>query len=155
MKLALLALLVLGTLAAVTPPRPKVSGVGASFTLAPDSSVNVIATASLSGTLSVGDSLRFRFTRNDSVKVVKPPTVNLTQGASLVAPAYGQTATYRACVQVKRQANLVGSEVCSAYWTYSRPDTLASPPTINGVTITPASATLSPGQAITLTATPL
>ena len=135
---------------AVGRPRPKIGTVGASFLVAPDSTVNATATVSMTGTLQPGDSIRYKFLK-DGVVLLNKSSVATTMQANMPAPAYGASSSYTASAQITRAGSNVGPVVTSPAWVYTRP--AAPVPTIDSVRITPASATLAPGGTLQFTAT--
>ncbi len=147
---ALVALLAIAALAAFTPtkPRAKLVGFGASFAIAPDSTVTATASVAMTGTLLAGDSIRYKFMK-DGVVLLNKQSVLLTMGATMPAPAYGASSSYTVSAQVTRSSVNAGVVVVSAPWVYTRP---AAPlPVIDSVRISPASVTLTPGQTATVT----
>lgn len=140
-------------LAAFTlPGKPKARGIAASFAVAPDSTVNATLAVTITGQMLAGDSIRYRVYKDGVIAFTKMAATLSLSATGIPAPAYGVTAVYKGCAIMTRAAVNQGGEVCgAATWTYARP--LSPPATLNGVTITPASATLQTGQSITVTVT--
>ena len=150
MRYIVLALTLACLPAFVGAPRPKVAKLGASFVIAPDSTVNATATVSMTGTLQAGDSIRYKFLK-DGVVIVNKSSVATTMQANMPAPAYGASSSYTVTANVTRAGSNVGPVVTSPAWVYTRP--AAPVPTIDSVRITPASATVAPGATVQFTAT--
>lgn len=131
---------------ALAPIRPKVSGTGASFSLAPDSTVNATVTVTVRGTLQSGDFIRYKVkvdTGYVANKLAPPYSYAFT---GLPAPAYGATFTYYGCARVQYANGSQSGEVCStAGWVYTRPS--APPATIDSVRIRPDTAVALQGGA--------
>jgi hypothetical protein len=141
-------------LMAAAPPRPKIAAVGASFVVAPDSTVTATVAVSVRGTLQPGDMIRYKVKR-DGVFIANelgsPPSRTF---ASLPAPAYGATSVYHGCARVQYANGSQGLELCSTTgWSYTRPMPPEPPAEVESVEITPASFSSAPGQATLLTAT--
>lgn len=139
--MALACLVAAFALMAFAPPKPRVTGTGAVFTIAPDSTVRAQARVTLTGQLRPGDQIRYKF-RKDGVVIHNVVEPGLTSSVyELPAPAYGATAAYDACARAVYANGTQGTEKCSPAWTYTRPDLPA--PEVETVEILPASVGLS------------
>ena len=139
---------------APAPPKPKARSLTAAFVVAPDSTVSATATVSMTGTFQPMDSIRYKFLKDGVVVLNKSAQATTYTATGLPAPAYGTTACYTVTAQVTRngqnQANVVTSPTP---WCYARPNPPPPPPpVVNGIELTPASATLPPGGTLQFTA---
>lgn len=110
---------------------------GSVVRVAPDSTVT-LKTQVWARNLAAGDTLRFTYARNDSIQVTHRSRAGTDQ-AQVGAPAYGQTASYRGCVQLERGGRSSGRVIpsqplCwSQPWVYTRPALPTPPPVIDSV----------------------
>jgi hypothetical protein len=140
--IATLALLTMGA-----APKPRVSGVGAAFAIAPDSSVRVTVTVTIRGQLQPGDQIRDKLSKDGAV-VVNKVVAALSYTDSLPAPAYGATSCYTASARVVYPNGQQSPEKSSEPWCYTRPELPIPPAEIDSVTVTPAQAALMPADTL-------
>ncbi len=99
-------------------------------TAAPDSTVR-LGTRIVSRNFSAGDTVLYRYFRNDTA-LVSRRRVQLADTTGTPAPAYGGTSTYKGCAVIERGGRTSGVKSASMcwVWAYTRP---ALPPVLDSV----------------------
>lgn len=147
MRYTLLALIAL-CLVAFAPPKPHVKKLGASFRIAPDSTVLVDVSVTVTGKLRSTDRIRYNFFKDGTLVASRDEAGTSVAGQTMAAPAYGQTSDYWVTVRLVENGVVSPASVKSNVWTYTRPALPDPAPVIDSVRITPATVSLAPGGSV-------